>query len=171
MERLGITATVTIAFFALATAARADTQHPRWLSAANWPVPPMLVIHAEPCPSGQAVACASEPTGEIFVPAETDVFTRWHEVGHIFDFERLAPGDRAWFTRMLRLKGVWDRGTGENHGHVSPDERFADAYAACATRMRPDSGSWESAYDYNPTPRQYRAICSAIKRIAARAGS
>jgi hypothetical protein len=57
----------------------------------------------------------------------------------------------------------------------SPDERFADAYAACARRLQPGGrhrrngvrvGDWATAYGYYPIQRTHRRICTAIVVLA-----
>jgi hypothetical protein len=130
--------------------------------------PTGVTVYASACPEGDDVpACAYPQQAIVYVAPGQGRFVLEHELGHVFDYQRLTPGDRNWFTRMLGLTGVWSQGTGMEGLH-SPAERFADAYATCALGWRPDGGQWAVAYGYDPTPRQHRLICAAISRVGSR---
>jgi hypothetical protein len=81
-----------------------------------------------PCPGyPEAVGCLDGDT--IYVLERGDRYTLNHELGHVFDRDKLTDRDRRWFTRRLgyrKMRPWW----GEQ-GKASPAERFADAYATC----------------------------------------
>lgn len=135
---------------------------------ADAPLPRAFSVQSATCPTGDAPACAYTDTATIYVEPGQGEFVLKHELGHLFDYQRLNDGDRHWFTRMLGLTGAWSQGAGLE-GLLSPAERFADAYAACALGWRPDRGHWEDSYGYEPTPTRHRKICAAINRIGNRA--
>jgi hypothetical protein len=129
---------------------------------ADVPLPWTFTVHNAPCPDGGG-DCAYAATAQIYVE-DGDPFALWHEIGHVFDAQRLSDRDRGWFERKLRLTGPWTSGTGLD-GLRSPSEWFADAYAACALGLSPDHGVWVVAYGYDPPARRHRAICRAIRRV------
>jgi hypothetical protein len=97
-------------------------------------------------------------------------FDRWHETGHVFDDEVLTDADRVEFTRLLGFTpGSWLRGYEDLNGAAvtfmagvrSPSEHFADAYAACALHLNPDT-NWVDGYGYHPSVRQHRRVCRAM---------
>lgn len=132
-------------------------------SAARVPMPHAVTVLYQPCPNGGG-SCADADSDTVYIEPGADLFTIMHEVGHIFDRQRLSDRDRARFARLLGLPGEWRRGTGLD-GLNSPSERFADAYAACALGLRPDGSRWVSAYDYNPSPRRHHTICRSIRSV------
>jgi len=136
---------------------------------ARVPVPRHYEVMNAACPESDpyyalAAGC-SYPDGRVYVPGDMSDdgvrFTFWHELGHVFDFESLTPGDRHWFTRMLGERGnPWLREAGE---------AFADVYAVCALSLRrEDDGAWPGGRDWHGTARRKRAVCRAIWRVAAR---
>jgi hypothetical protein len=134
------------------------------LTLATIPAPTVRVVH-EPCPDSDAVACTVRATATVYVTPGADRFAVQHELGHLFDAQRLDDGERAKLERLLALPGrPWRSGTGLE-GLLSPSERFADAYAACRLRLDPDR-NWMSAYDYEPSRRGFRKTCATIARAA-----
>ena len=142
------------------------------------PFPPRFTIRYEPCPTApEALGCADVETGDVYVRTR-DRFARWHELGHVFDWQVLTDADRAWFTRLLRFppETPWwsDDAMQEGEG-VSPSEQFADAYAACGMGRSPAGRrvqsrvvvEWTTGYDYYPTVRQHQRICTLIVRIGS----
>lgn len=128
------------------------------------PAPNATLVRA-PCPDGSGVPCTIRTTDTVYVPAGTSRFAVQHELGHLYDEQRLDDGERAKLQRLMGLPpGPWRAGTGLA-GVRSPSERFADAYAACRLRLDPE-GRWESAYDYQPTSRQHARMCRTIARAA-----
>lgn len=153
---------------------------PPMAAAGQMPQPPGLVVHRFQNPACEDLACASPPTNEIWVAPGEGRYSLAHETGHVWFYTIPTDEQRAWFIQQLRLPmtegggqlidGAWYRGTGL-HGHYSPDERAADAYAMCDLGRSPlgkrhRDGSirlkWESAYEYQPTWRQHARICTAI---------
>lgn len=132
------------------------------------PAPTAVVVHA-PCPTPEATgACASRQEQVIYAPANVDRFALEHERGHLFDAQYLDGGERLALRRAMRLplSRPWQSGTGLTAaGLGSPSERFADLYAACRLRMDPD-GLWESAYDYQPTRREFKRACGVVRRAS-----
>jgi hypothetical protein len=135
------------------------------LTLALVPAPAAQII-AEPCPAQSEVvapgACAYSD-GRVYLPAGADRFVREHELGHVFDAQRLDAGERRKLKRILGLpvSAAW-AAPGSYEGG---SERFADAYAACRLQMDPD-GRWESSYDYTPTRAAFRQVCATISRAA-----
>lgn len=131
--------------------------------AARVPMPRTAIVHYASCPDGGG-SCAYADRAEVYIEPGADLYTLMHELGHIFDRQHLNPWDRARFARLLGLPGEWNRGTGLD-GLQSPHERFADAYATCALGLTPARGRWETAYDYNPSPRRHRTVCRSIRAL------
>lgn len=91
-----------------------------------------------------------------------------HELGHLYDLHVLNQRDRGRFGRIMGSspKRRWWRG-----GRPLA-EQFAEAYSWCARYARIVSIARYSSYDYRPTARQHRLICTLILRAAAdRAGA
>jgi hypothetical protein len=148
---------------------------------ARVPLPPHLTIVRDPaaamefCNQGRAEdevapvpACSDGDT--VYLTDMAGSFDRWHETGHVFDDEVLTDENRVEFTRLLGFKpGSWLRGYENLNGAPvtfmagvrSPSEHFADAYAACALGLDPDS-NWVDGYGYHPSARQHRRVCRAL---------
>jgi hypothetical protein len=105
-------------------------------SAQAFPLPPRFSVTVAPCPCafpGQVAPPTgyAYPDGTVYIDPSVQTRTSlWHELGHVFDFERLTDGDRNWFVRAFHRGGGWDAwfqpdGMGFN-------EVFADEYSACA---------------------------------------
>jgi hypothetical protein len=126
-------------------------------------------VHVDtPCPAGGEGSCVMTP--DIYLAEGAGRFELWHERGHLFDAQVLTDAQRAWFTRMLKMEGPWDQGTGM--GTRGPSEVFADAYATCAIGPQPvrAKGAWavsnsDVAYGYDVGPRRHRRICTAISVV------
>lgn len=129
--------------------------------------PHIEVIHAAcPVDPDSSDAC-SYPDGRLYLdpgaPLDGLPFRRAHELGHLFDDEVMAPGDRIWFEkRIARGFGDWFRGI--------TDERFADLYADCDLNLARDpDGTWAGGYGFDTmSDRRHFALCSAIVRVGAR---
>jgi hypothetical protein len=123
-------------------------------------------VHGDtPCPVGGGT-CASSP--DIYLEPGATQFMLWHERAHLFDAQVLTDEDRAWFTRLLKMDGPWDQGTGT--GTRGPSEVFADAYAACALGRVPVARKrggmmikqWTTSYGWDPGMRRHVRVCNAI---------
>lgn len=129
----------------------------------------VTVVHA-PCPTSPlAVACADLDTATVYVEDSKDRFTVQHEVGHVFDTQRLNDRERGALARLLHSKVPWSAPGPQNFFDDAPipaGEKFADAYAACRLGLNPDTGVWETGYDWYPTGSQQRHMCATIKRFA-----
>ncbi len=133
------------------------------------PMPTAPVVQAA-CPDGGG-DCYYQGTAYVEPGSPAVRFRTWHELGHALDAERLTDTDRATFTSLFKMQGAWNQGTGM--GTRSPNEVFADAYAACALRMRPHGRArgrmvvsrWQTSYGYYPTSRQHRRVCFAISQV------
>ena len=146
------------------------------------PLPPRFEIRYEPCPDylPEITSCADQENAVIWLAPDADRFTRWHELGHLFDAQLLTDADRAWFTARLGFAAgtPWigdDDAWAEYGGMVVPAEHFADAYAMCALGLSPGGRrgrdgrievGWIDTYGYMPSVRQHRRICDAITRLA-----
>lgn len=135
------------------------------------PLPAHWEVHHADCPVSpdptviHAAACADDATGEVWIGAgRVDPFLLWHEMGHLFDAQRMTPLWRDWFTRVLRHPGPWLSSRAD--GSATPGELFADAYAACALGFKlGPRHTWETGYGYYPTRYRYRQFCRALWRV------
>jgi hypothetical protein len=109
-----------------------------------------------------------------------DRFTKWHEIGHVFDYQALTDEQRAWFARELGFNPAssW-LPEPDDHESATAGEVFADAYAMCAMNRSPAGSrtrrgrivvNWQSGYGYMPTVRQHRRVCNAIWFVAIARG-
>lgn len=98
--------------------------------------PKVQVVDGPPPGAFEGAPTAMDPsTGTIYHEGAFNKFDRAHEVGHALDAEVLTDGDRHYFQRIMHAPpGAWDQGTG-TAGYKSPDEWFADYYAASATHL------------------------------------
>jgi hypothetical protein len=156
-----------------------------------------LTVHRQACPGTDDATCADVEAGVLwFAYGDVDRFSLAHEIGHVYlerDLQtRLAPRDAGyWRGRLSILLGhdpatPWDGldGPGMLTGAdcwgdtPCPSEEAADAYAACALRWahggrRRRHGAltgraWDTPYGYQPTRRQHRRICRAIRSSGSR---
>lgn len=140
-----------------------------------------LTAHFTGCPDYEdGGSCASPETAEIWLAPDADEFDFWHEVGHVFDHQALDGRARAWLTRKLGFSAAtpWTSDAAEADiaifGTRTPDEVFADAFAACWLGRRPNGTlrggmrvtNWQTGYGYRPSVRQHRRICNAISVYA-----
>lgn len=119
-------------------------------------------------------------TNTVHTPPGVDRYGRAHEVGHALDHENLSDGDRAFFQRLMHApQGQWQTGTGSK-GLYSPNEMFADYYAAVATGYDPKPkklkgggtrySSAPSSYATNIGPKRLKRFAKALERLQARQG-
>lgn len=129
---------VALSLLALTAPAAAEANLTEPTSAAGRPT----VTYA-PCPNyPRAAGCFDEATNTVFVAERGDRETLAHELGHVFDRAKLTDRDHRWFARIVGMAGrAWQRpaAPGEE-ARESPEERFADLYAACTLGVRPHSG-------------------------------
>jgi hypothetical protein len=132
------------------------------------PGPLAVTVEYGPCPdSDGGGSCADTQQAIVYLDSDDD-FTRQHELGHLFDAQRLDGSERSGLAQLLGAPAdaPWDVGTDEQCLEaVCPSERFADAYATCRLKFSPD-GEWADAYGYTPSPRTHRRVCAAIRRYA-----
>jgi hypothetical protein len=91
------------------------------------------------------------------------------DVGQIFGYGTLTPGDRQYFQRILGVKGApWDNTQGAKVGApVTGDETFADYYAVAATGgMKP--GDSLLMGNTSIDPERLRKFTAALKRLGKR---
>lgn len=155
-----------------ATTAGAAVTGDGWATAASArfavPLPSSAVVIAGDCPAYADGGSCGYSDGRIYL-VQRDRFSLAHELEHLLDAERYDGRDRVLLTRALRIRAgtPWGERTGLScMAEVCPSEVAADAYAACALRLRPDGGRWTSSYGYDPTPRQHRRVCAAIRAAA-----
>jgi hypothetical protein len=109
-----------------------------------------------------------------------------HELGHVYDFTQTVHAYRRPFLRILRLPlEESSRGAAADLTHrvrpsswmhagsAQPDELFAMAYSYCAagldfSELRATIHGVYWGYGYDPTRRQYEAICSLLRGQDAR---
>lgn len=135
---------------------------------AGIPAPNATVVRAT-CPVPTATGlCASREDRVVYVAGNADRFAFEHELGHLFDAQFLDDGERNALKRAVAIPvdRPWNLGTGlTKEGLASPSERVADLYAACRLRLDPDT-RWETAYDYQPSRKQFRRACGVLRRAA-----
>jgi hypothetical protein len=132
------------------------------------PGPRTVTVEYGPCPDSEDGGSCADTERAIVYLDDDDDFTRQHELGHLFDAQRLDGPERAALARLLDAPddAPWDAGTDEQcDDTVCPSERFADAYATCRLRFSPD-GEWADGYGYAPSVRTHRRVCAAIRRYA-----
>lgn len=135
------------------------------------PAPPKINYVQGVAPGhDQAADATAEAVGAaqtVYYQTPMDGFTRGHEAGHIFDYEVLSDGDRAYFQRLLHTPaGAWRTGTGTGAGMHSPNEAFADYYGAAATHLDPAKRTVSS---YVPIgPKRLKRFEAALARLGKR---
>ena len=146
----------------------------------TYPRPPGITVVRGACPTSTVLApadgCYFRSTRTVYLHG--DWFTREHEFAHAFDELSMTDTDRAWFAEQVGMVGV-DRhrerpADFDISQHLmmpaearSPDEMFADAYAACSLGWGvPGRKAWKAGeqtyYGYTVTIRRQRPICNAI---------
>lgn len=129
----------------------------------SWPGDPAVCPRM--CTDGTTIYVGAIPAPDPTIAA----FRLEHEKGHLADRQYLTAAERALLVPLFGYPpGMpWDLGTTTHGG--SPDERFADAYAACRLGLSPDGGEWVMTQSgYAPTARQHRRACIAISHAVAR---
>lgn len=122
---------------------------------------------------GAPVGAYADPdTNTIYVPEDPNPYARAHETAHLFDKQVLTEGDRRFFARLMRApKGPWNHGEAYGHvqGEISPNEWFADYYAASATRQTPARG-YAGSHFAEIDARRMRQFEKAMQRLMKRRG-
>lgn len=120
---------------------------------------------------GQAVGAYADPAKQtIYLQPDPNPFARAHETAHLFDSQVLSEGDRHYFQRLMQAPaGPWNHGeaTGRVDGLRSPNEWFADYYAAAATGMTPQNG-YSVAQFAAIGPKRMVRFQKALQRLADR---
>lgn len=94
----------------------------------------------------------------------TNSFIKAHETGHVFDTEVLSDGDRYFLSRLIHAPpGPWQ----QQSVYKSPNEWFADYYAAAASGVSPTNGDSVSMYA-TIGPKRLKRFEAALGRIAKR---
>lgn len=158
------------------TETRAPMPYQRWANAAKVPtVNGRVILHTDGCVG--LFACGS--TREVWVlgswmtvgdredrrSGRAEVRDAlMHELGHVFDYDRLTDARRNWLRRLMRTRRPWRAIEGSNT--VAADETFAEAYMLCA-RRKVDWEEWDGGgeYLYNPTRRQHRKVCRYLRKL------
>jgi hypothetical protein len=141
-----------------------------WLHQAKVPlVRGRLQIRREDCPGNPSfVGCVftlRPRTLYLSHRAREPRAVLYHELGHAFDLRVLNKRDRSKFKRIVGI-----RRRGWFSGALPPSEWFADAYTACAIRMRVRRRARPTDYGYGPTKRQHARACRLIHDAAAPKG-
>lgn len=134
------------------------------------PGPLQITIVRGPCPDEpQALGCAHAADATVYVDTR-DRFIVQHEIGHLFDAQRLDDRERGALAHLLHARAPWNAPSLDGFGDDSPAparELFADAYAACRLGLDPERGEWSTSYDWYPrTSGQQRHVCAVITRFA-----
>lgn len=144
------------------------------------PAPPrsnVLYSDLSDAPTGAGLVGGYSTGEDIHVLPGTDAYTLAHEMGHLLDTQVLSDGDRNYFTRLLQApQGPWNTGTGAAGGYHSPNERFADYYAAAATgydprpKRRKDGAVQGGGTDSYTAigPKRLRRFVKALERVQRR---
>ena len=147
------------------------------------PSGPPIEIDLGPCPGlPDAGGCSMPWAGRIYL-LNRDPFTLEHELGHFYDARDLDDKERAWLLPLLGARDdtPWDRPDRWTDGDpyclhtVCANERFADAYAACALDLHPGrwiaphgqhqyTGSWIPSWHI--TRAQHIDLCEALPLFA-----
>jgi hypothetical protein len=144
-------------------------------AAAKVPAPPHAeYVYAIPEGWTGPFTAAAAGTTIYINPRGVDRYTLEHERGHVFDYLVLTDADRAYFTRLMRLRGPWTQ-QGEEvlgqwaGGGRSPDEWFADWYANARLGCGPSLGRcWTTGYAESPMwDRQFRRFLRRLDRSYA----
>lgn len=135
----------------------------RWVDRARVPtVPGTLLV------SPAAEVCAPDVPGcypngvrrEVGVSEDLTRVEFLHELGHDYDLQVEREGMRGAFMWLIGVApwytGNWHPTDGTD---ASPNEQFADAYAACALGLR--ASPWD---EYHPTRAAHRRVCELIRR-------
>lgn len=142
----------------------------RWLHQANVPlVRGRVQIRRSACPGHPVLV------GCVFTARPRTLYLRrevraprlvlYHELGHIFDLRVLNRRERRAFKRIAGI-----RARGWYGGELPPSEWFADAYSACAARLKLWRAARPTSYGYSPSRRQHVRACRLIHRAAAPRG-
>lgn len=119
----------------------------------------------------QAVGAYADPASStIYLPHDPSPYARAHETGHLLDSQVLSEGDRRYFQRlMMAPDGPWNHGEayGKVDGFRSPNEWFADYYAAAATGQTPANGHSIGQYA-EIGPKRMKRFEKAMARLAKR---
>jgi hypothetical protein len=123
-----------------------------------------VTLHQASCPGVEdALGCYFEdPVGTYNVYwADGDVLTLYHELGHVYDATSLTDRYRLEFMDIMHVgHSLSDWRTWLiNDSGATPNEWFAEAYGRCAIHM---GTGLPTAYWYDPTRAQHRAICALI---------
>lgn len=118
-------------------------------------------------PDTMGTALTDLASNTIYYRQPLDKFARAHEVGHLLDSQVLTDGDRHYFQRVMHAPaGAWNQGTGMDGGFQSPNEWFADYYAAAASGL---NLSRESVSSYATLrPKRLRRFARALDRLGHR---
>lgn len=181
--RIGLVIALAVCLLAPMTAAAAAKER-RYREVARPVLPvPMPAVVREECPGleGQVSGCYIGrdeadikervwANGAVFVAPHRGLFVKLHEIGHAFDATMMDASEREAYTKLRHQRDLlwtWAEGIGDTlvAGMGTPEEEFADAYAACRMGRTP-YGMWEAGYGYYPTPREHFRVC----RLIARAG-
>lgn len=132
-----------------------------WVDASALPTPEGTITIREgsgPCPA--EAACATYAPATVWMGAHASRTDLLHEIGHHVDAQTMTEEARTAFTRLVGLGARPWRGSAN-----PPNERFAVAYAMCASSAsRPDADHW--AYGYRPSVSEHRAVCGLIRQVA-----
>jgi hypothetical protein len=156
----------TVAILAVLASHLAGANVLGWADSFRVPVP-SVSLRVESCPGYRPIVvdCYDPPTNTIYLTRQTvgrgDRWTLAHEMGHAYDYTRLEDDDRV---RLLPLLGYrpdhpwrWQQDPMKAKASVvPPEETFADAYAACASR-------WDRGYGRTPTGGRLKQVCALIR--------
>ena len=113
-------------------------------------------------------ACAQPPDRMYFLTSNSinmqrDTFT--HELGHLFDYQRMDGPARFAFRKLVGDMRPW------RSDFNSPHEKFAEAYMQCALLgFKPTKipEGWNWGYGYWPLAKYHPKVCALILRVTNR---
>lgn len=148
------------------------------------PPPAGVVVHQQACPDYAAVhvSCAHPAEGAVYMDPALKREGPWpwryalaHELGHIWDYQRLDDPARARYAAMIYKPGMaWLSEEGEAElqadlfATVPPGEQFADTYALCAMgpryrRWALRVGGYVAGYGESVRPKVVASTCWLLR--------
>jgi hypothetical protein len=106
-------------------------------------------------------SCATDATISLAPEDHGDQAIFLHELGHVFDNERMTPRHRRLFTRWFG-GGAWEPPADPRKLGMGR-ELFASAYSLCA-RFRDLPAEYETQYGWEPTQAEHDRACWLIRR-------
>lgn len=171
------------AAFVLAFGHTSAMAKPRSLLSSLVPAPPQFsIVYSNPTDAGGIDPATGQPYPAVGQYADINTNTVHttrglskrqvaQDVGQLFGYGVLSPGDRKFFSRILGVAGApWENLHGAKVGApVTGDETFANYYAVAATGG-PRKGESILMGETSIDPRRLRQFSAALGRLGKRQG-